>query len=360
MWDIAPDHAPGLIAGLVMLPIALVALLLRRSRHRVPGTVQGASVLMAIAGAIHLGLVPSHLEEPVTAALFIVDGISYIALAQAFTWRWWRLASFALITATLLGYLGYIALGLDQPDQVALTTKLIELTALGLVIVPIRGRGAPRDPASRWALLGTALPLLTIVVGGTVWGLDLANPDAQHKHAGAVLQSSDDVATPAQAAAAKQLYDQTAAAIAPYRDWHAAWAAGYRPSGPTGASSTHWMNQAYVKAGYVLDPSHPQGLVYANTHHGPVLLGAMFQMKALGTFGPDPGGPLTAWHQHVNICFTPLGVEFSLMTPFATCPFGAIDISAPAMLHVWIVDNPRGGPFAIDIDPGVVARIDRT
>ncbi len=120
------------------------------------------------------------------------------------------------------------------------------------------------------------------------------------------------------------------------------------------------MNQKYVDAGYVMDAHRPQGLVYANTHHGPVLLGAMFQMKGLNRFGPDPGGPLTAWHQHENICFTPFGFEFSLMTPFATCPIGAIDVSVSPMLHVWIVDNPRGGPFAVDIDPSVVAALDRT
>ncbi len=358
MWDIAPDHAPGLIAGLAMLPIALGFLWLRRARRRVPGTVQCAAVLMAVAGAIHLGLVPSHLEEPVTAALFVLNGFSYLALSFFFTWRWWRIASFALILATLLGYLGYIALGFDSPDQVALTTKVIELTALGLVVVPVRGRAAPRDPAARWALLGTGLPLLTIVVGAAIWGIDLAHPDAQHAHAGAVLQAANDVATPEQQAAAQQLYAQTSAAIQPYRDWHNAWAAGYRPSGSTSMPSTHWMNDGYVKAGYVLDPQHPQGLVYANTHHGPVLLGAMFQMQKSGEFGPDPGGPLTAWHQHVNICFTPFGFEFSLMTPFATCPVGSIDISVPAMLHVWIVDNPNGGPFAIDIDPAVVKAVD--
>jgi len=361
MWDIAPDHAPGLIAGLVMLPMALVALFLRRSRRRVPGTVQAASVMMAVAGAIHLGLVPSHLEEPLSAVLFVLNGIAYLVLSQAFTWRWWRIASASLITATLLGYLLWIAIGLDQPDQVALTTKLVELTALGLVIVPVRGRAAPRDPASRWALLVAGLPLFTMIVGGTVWAIDIRNPDAAHAHLGAILQSTNEAATPEQVAAAQRLYDDTAAAIAPYRDWHAAWAAGYRPTGSTQADSTHWINEAYVKAGYVLDPQRPQGLVYANTHHGPVLLGAMFQMKKLGDFGPDPGGPLTAWHQHLNICFTPLGLgEFSLMTPFATCPLGAIDISAPAMLHVWIVDNPQGGRFAVDIDPDVVRRIDRS
>jgi len=246
MWDIAPDHAPGLIAGLAMVPVALAALLLRRSRRRVAGTVQAAAVLMAVAGAVHLGLVPSHLGEPVTAGLFAGNGVCYIVLSQAFTWRWWRVASFVLITATLLGYLGYIALGLDQPDQVALTTKLIELTALGLVIVPVRGRGARGDAASRWALLATGLPLLTFVVGGTVWGVDLANPDVRHVHAGAVLQATGSAATPEQQAAAQRLYDETSAAIAPYRDWHAAWAAGYRPSGPQTAASTHWLNAAYA------------------------------------------------------------------------------------------------------------------
>ena len=120
--------------------------------------------------------------------------------------------------------------------------------------------------------------------------------------------------------------------------------------------TTHWMNEAYVRAGYVMDPHRPQGLVYANTKSGPVLLGAMFQMQHIGQFGPDPGGPLTAWHQHENICFTPLGFQFSLMTPFATCPLGAIDLSAAPMLHVWIVNNP-GGPFAVDIDSSVVNQL---
>jgi hypothetical protein len=81
-------------------------------------------------------------------------------------------------------------------------------------------------------------------------------------------------------------------------------------------------------------------------------------MKHIGQFGPDPGGPLTAWHQHQNICFTPFGVEFSLMTPTATCPLGAIDVSVAPMLHVWIVDNP-GGKFAVDIDSGLVKQIDQ-
>jgi hypothetical protein len=313
---------------------------------------------MAMAGAIHLALISTHRNEPFTALLFLVNGTGYIALSFAFTWRWWRLASASLLVATLLGYLAWIAVGLDSPDQVALSTKLLELTALGLVLIPARGERLTHR-LWRWASLTVAVPLLTIVMTSTVWIVDLARPDPQHAHAGAVLQATNDVATPQQVAAAAQLYADTKAAILPYQDWHNAWAAGYRPGGNLGGSA-HWMNQRYVDAGYVMDPHRPQGLVYANSKHGPVLIGAMFQMKHIGQFGPDPGGPLTAWHQHQNICVSPIGFEFSLMTPFATCPIGAIDISVSPMLHVWIVDNPRGGPFAVDIDPEVVKSIDRS
>jgi hypothetical protein len=313
---------------------------------------------MAMAGAIHLALISTHRNEPLTALLFLMNGTVYIALSFAFTWRWWRVASASLLVATLLGYLVWIAIGLDSPDQVALATKLIELTALGLVLVPARGE--PLSHRSwRWASLGIAVPLLTIVTTSTVWIVDLARPDPQHSHAGAVLQATNDVATPEQIAAAAQLYSVTRAAILPYEDWRKALAAGYKPGQDLGGSS-HWMNQRNVDAGYVMDPNHPQGLVYANSKHGPVLLGAMFQMKRIGEFGPDPGGPITAWHQHENICVSPLFFEFSLMTPFATCPLGAIDISVSPMLHVWIVDNPKGGQFAVDIDPQVVKSIDRS
>jgi hypothetical protein len=359
MFDIALPHTIGLYAALVALPLALIAIRLRPARRLVPGTVLGAAVLMAVSGVVHLALMSAHPDEPITALLFLANGIGFIALSLAFTWRWWRLASASLLVATLVGYLIYIAFGFESPDQVGLATKLLELTALGLVLVPAPGEAGRPRRSLRWTSLGIALPVLTLVTTSTVWIVDLARPDARHVHAGALLQATNEVATPEQVAAAAQLYSQTKAALEPYQDWHRAWTAGYRPEGAAGMPSQHWSNQAYVKAGYVLDPHRPQGLVYANTKHGPVLLGAMFQMKNLGQFGPDPGGPLTAWHQHENICFTPFGFEFSFMTPLATCPLGAIDISASPMLHVWIVDNPKGGPFAVDIDDEVVKKIVR-
>src|SRR5690242_7823635 len=161
MFDIAPDHAIGIYAALLVLPLALLALKVRRPRG-IPGTVLGASLLMAMSGAIHLGLVSTHLDESFTAALFVMNGLAYIVLSQLYTWRWWRLLSAGLISATLLGYLVYIVLGFDTPDQVAVATKLLELTTLGLVLVPVRGEAGRPHRWIRWSALGAAVPLLTI------------------------------------------------------------------------------------------------------------------------------------------------------------------------------------------------------
>src|ERR1700694_2013349 len=172
MFDIAPDHAIGLYAGLAALPLALIAIRLRPARRRVPGTMLGASVLLAMAGAIHLALISTHRQEPRTMLLFLVNGSGYIALSLAFTWRWWRLASASLLVATLLGYVVWIAIGLDSPDQVALATKLLELIALGLVLVPVRGERVTHR-SWRWASLGVAVPLLTLVATSTSLSVDL-------------------------------------------------------------------------------------------------------------------------------------------------------------------------------------------
>ncbi len=360
MYTVSSEHAIGLVAGMLALPAALVALRFHPAWRRVPGTVRAAAILMMVSGGVHLALIPQHLStEPLTSALFLLNGLLFIGLASAFTWRWWRLASATLLAMTVLGYLFYIAVGLEGPDQVGLATKLVELTALGLVLVPVRAEQGRPLKTWRWAALGAAVPVLTLTTGVTAWAVDLARPDARHVHAGALLQATNTFPTSEQVGAANRLYAATKAAMTPYENWRIAYAAGYRPGGSQSMPSTHWMNQRYVDAGYVMDPSRPQGLVYANSKHGPVLLGAMFQMKHIGEFGPDPGGPMTAWHQHQNICVSPFGFEFSLMTPFAICPLGAIGLSAPAMLHVWIVDNPKGGPFAVDIDPSVVAALDR-
>src|SRR5207249_6430860 len=158
MFDIEPSHAVGLVAGLLMLPVALALVRLSAPHRRLPITTQIAVVLMAITGAIHLALIPNHLEtDPITSGLFFFNGVAFIALAVLVERRWWRLESSALIVRTVLGYLVYVVAGLEGPDQVGLATKLIELTALGMILVPARMERRKRDRTWYWALLAAGL-----------------------------------------------------------------------------------------------------------------------------------------------------------------------------------------------------------
>ncbi len=147
-----------------------------------PGTVRAAAVLMAVSGAVHFALIPHHLAtDPFTSLLFLINGVAFITLANLFTWRWWRLAAAALLISTVLGYLLYVGIGFEGPDQVGLATKLVEVAALGLALVPLRsetGRTHPTHRTLRWATLGVAMPLLIVITGATVWIVDLARPDA--------------------------------------------------------------------------------------------------------------------------------------------------------------------------------------
>lgn len=363
MWDIAPGHAAGLVGGLVAAVIWLVLVLavpgrLRAGHRAAPGTVRTAALLMAVSAGVHLGLVPHLGRDPLTALAFLVDAAALAGLAvAALTTRWWRPPAVALLVATVLAYLVYLVAGLERPDQVGLLAKLMEVLALGLALVPAPGERGRRHHGLRWSAATLGVPALVVMVGATGWIADLVHPGPGHQHAGATFQATNPFPTAEQQAAADRLLAETRAAIAPYQDTAVARASGYRP-GPGSERLQHWQNAAYAK-GPILDPRRPQALVYARGRAGPVLAGAMFQMPQRGQRGPDPGGPLTAWHSHDNVCITPFGFQFSLATPYGTCPLGAISVSVPPMLHVWIVDNPNGGPFAIDLDPRTVRALER-
>jgi hypothetical protein len=345
------------LAGRLGLPAAARWV---RAYRSASGARRLAALLLAVTAGVHLGLVVGHLaDEPLKSAMFLADGVAYAVLAFAsFTACWWRPASSVVLMVNVLGYLAFLVAGWEGPDQVGIATKLIEIVALGLVLVPTPNEVGPSRRRARWTVLAAGVPALILTSGVSVWAVDLARPDARHQHVGALLQSSNRVPTPEQQAAARRLWEATRDGIAPYADWRAAWVAGYRPSGEDGQKTVHWTNDAYDKQAYILDARHPQALVYVRSRHGLVLAGAMYQMPRQDQFGPDPGGPLTAWHIHQHICLGP--GAFSLATPFSSCPFGMVDVTTRAMLHVWTVRNPLGGQFAVDLDPDVVARMARS
>jgi hypothetical protein len=136
-----------------------------------------------------------------------------------------------------------------------------------------------------------------------------------------------------------------------YQSLAAARAAGYIPITPVGAPVVHYLNPAYyrntVLGGPVLNVAQPQSLVYANTPKGAVLVAAMFITSKHGPT-PQPGGCLTQYHVHTNLCLTKsLGVVGAVGHGNSTCPPGSANRVTPPMMHVWFVPIP-GGPTAID------------
>ncbi len=386
---IAPDHLPALFAPLV-LPVAIwmfltgvrraanagcrpAARFLRGYEAASPVRKTAATLLLG-TGFIHLGLVPGHAQEaPALARLFAINGALFVLAAIAsFVVRWWRPATVLLLLLTVLAYLIAVVNGTESVDQLGIATKLVELTALGLVLLPGRTAVATRGRSVRRAAAAAALVCATVVTGVGVWGAEIKAHAAeaaavQDEHGivahhrgvdptGMVMQPVPTRApTQQEQMAALKLSADTKAGIAKYENVQVALADGYRPSILSKGPLVHYANKAYTHDGRLLDPTRPEALVYANTSHGPVLLGAMYMTEKMDQAGPNPAGPLVQWHRHANICFAPPSA-FGLPSPFGTCPAGTIGVFSSAMLHVWTID---GAPslFAAELDPAFVKRI---
>lgn len=261
---------------------------------------------------------------------------------------------------------------------------------------PVRSgrRGAAGSPAlrrgGRLAIL-VALVVAGVLVGGTVaWAIGGGDGDegtgeapGPHQHAGGSDDESGNApahgrarprrdhdhparapyaeryaaATADQQAAADALLADVEATIAAYTDVDAALAAGYRrPRHPHGRIE-HYVDPTVARDGQVLDPTHPNGLVYYTGGDGdPVLLGAFF-VAPPGTPAPMPAGELVVWHSHDPSCTAFFASEADPCS------------DSRRMLHVWTADHvelvtrrsgrplevrisdPFGAPFAASVTP---------
>jgi hypothetical protein len=338
---IASDHLIGALA-LLLLPLVIHWFRRLPAWAAADGRRRLVAILLAATGLIHLGLVPGHLAEaPSTALLFAVNGILFGALSVAsLRWRRWRPASALMLVATILAYGVYVASGRESVDDLGAVTKLIELFALGLVAMPRR----ERHGAVRWTAATGSLLTLTVLASFLAWGGIIRD------HAGALLQPPSNVPTAADRAAAAQFAVTTWNDIARYQDVSVALAAGYRPGTPE-ATQVHYENKAYESGNKrpVMDPTRPQGLVYARTPKGPVLLGAMFVLADQSRRGPDFNGVITEWHIHPNACVSPVSMTLSgILTPYGNCPPLSFAIITTPMLHVWRPDMPNGAYGELD------------
>ena len=304
------------------------------------------TLLLLATAVVHLALAPGHLaESPTLGRLFLLDGLALLGMAyfSTRTATWWRTPAIALLLATIAAYLVVVLRRQEAVDDLGMATKFIELVALGLIAWP-----------RRWLLASATIVASVILSGGLAWAATV-RPGVDTGHRQAIAEAAP---TDAQKTAAAQLVDDTRAGIARFGDVEVALSDGYRPTTPPRAATVHYVNPQYAHSG-IVDPGHPQALVYANTSVGPMLLGAMFMMPRAHQLPPDIGGSITEWHTHNNLCFLPLGfVIDGLESPFGTCPVGSFNGPTPAMLHVWTVPNPAG-PFA-ELTPAYVARLTRS
>jgi len=118
----------------------------------------------------------------------------------------------------------------------------------------------------------------------------------------------------------------------------------------------HYRNDEYMVDDRVLDPDHPEVLMYytvppvgLETEGRKRLAGFMFYGKDRESRGPQFGGPLTVWHYHSwyrgQCVVDGLGVAWAVQEECEEGEEGEVSYFSGEMMHVWLIDRPEG-PFA--------------
>jgi hypothetical protein len=234
---------------------------------------------------------------------------------------------------------------------------------IGLVVVGLVGSAYVVLPLGTWMRRGFLAGALAMIMaaGATVGWAASVERAAQHPGA---LAADVHGAAPARPLTAKQLEAamrllvETKAAVAKYADQQVAVADGYGPGTPPELPIVHFLHPTYVFDADILRPEHVESLIYFNSERGPVLIGAMYMMPLPYVAGPQIGGSLTTWHHHEDLCGERTMIVAQVgrgpvvvpgLPRVAACPEGSQLQVTPDMLHVWIVDNPKG-PFDTDMD----------
>ena len=263
---------------------------------------------------------------------------------------------------------------LSNPGHLSLFVGILTV-AIGMVGAAWTGLGLTTDPRRSRRARGLLLLSMAYLTSLSVVTLDrAANAEAAaHGHAAGHVHASGhdevsaahahapghDEASPgehatgscqpasAQVAAARKLVADTRRGLTRFADLRDARRAGYAPHERVRRPLKHYFNAAYVTDGRVLDPTRPEGLWYAHTDRGPVLVAAVYMMNRAGEPGREVGGCLTRWHVHHELCSSDpaKGLISGVRTRSGRCPPGQVAWAAPPFLHAWTINVP-GGPFA--------------
>jgi hypothetical protein len=120
-----------------------------------------------------------------------------------------------------------------------------------------------------------------------------------------------------------------------------------------GSDSQHHRNDGYVLDSVQLDPERPEYLMYykdPDREGEYALTGLMFLADEKESRGRQFAGPLAIWHYHVYTnarCWAERGLlSTGMVDASGDCPTGGEPIHrSPEMVHVWLIDHPRG-PFS--------------
>ncbi len=374
------------------------------------GRAKVALIGMWIGFVVHVAIIPTHWRDArSTALLFGLDALLFAAVG---VWTFlsrphWKMASVAILAGTAAFYALYLLNGSETADPVGLVTTTLELAAALLLLVPVaaavpglRGRDvwltAGAVPVALLSLLGVAGlagttagvasaasgPSSNSASSSGMPGMSMGSPTTKSTDRPAATTSAFSLPTTSPAGAiawpyqmgameagmkmvdasctaqpsasqkqaAVNLVDQTMTAVAPYRSLAAAKAAGYVPLTPSGQRQVHYINPAiYGNQNDVLNPKAIPVLVYDNTARGAVLVAAMYLMPPDGQTPPQPGGCLTQWHVHTNLCLS--GLKVTGTDTAGSCSSGVNEVTPP-MVHVWLVPDGSG---PLDPEPSNVA-----
>jgi len=185
---------------------------------------------------------------------------------------------------------------------------------------------------------------------------DPAAPDDNHDHSD--LGPGHHECTAPVSAAEQSWGDSfaatTEAATVRFEDIAVARAEGYVPITPESSQIVHYARFDLMTDGILLDPQRIESLMYGRGPDGHMwFLGAMYWNDNPGLAEPTPGGCLTQWHTHTNLCIAPGKGMVGVVGPDGSCPPGSTNEETTSMMHLWTIPLPTG-PFTHDASPEAI------
>jgi hypothetical protein len=202
-------------------------------------------------------------------------------------------------------------------------------------------------PRSRWTSV-VALFLLCATVLAQPAGAGTMTPsmDPPPSPGGDGLIPNGDF-TADQRASLLDLISRTEADLPAFSDPAYLESIGFHDFGvPAPGGYVHFINPSWFDDGHILDPTHPESLLFQETFDPVsgtstfVLKAAMFFMPTGTTMATIPADLawIPGWHVHPDVCVSDAWTFTGLADESGNCSQGH-PLTGPPMTHVWITDN---------------------